>query len=344
MYRLHARRSAFTLIELLVVIAIIAILIALLLPAVQQAREAARRTQCRNNLKQIGLALHNYHDTYNTFPTSVTYAYNGGTTASPSWQPRNFTWIQAILPYIDQAPLYNQINFSLPAYTQTLPSTQPLREVMLNGYLCPSDPGFGGPGATGGFAWTNYAVNEGYDWWDRRNSPLGGTFGVGFYCRMRDIVDGTSNTILVGEVTSQGYGGGFQRMGGGQIRTGGISNAVMRASMVGPITDGAAKGWGYPEPSGVPANGWWSKALSGSNPHIFRPSYLYTAALNGDWHGPNSRHTGGAHFLMGDGTVRFISQNLQYVVEATLTPANSRGGGVWGALNTYMGNESVGEF
>src|SRR5690606_28625210 len=106
----HDRRSGFTLIELLVVIAIIAILIALLLPAVQQAREAARRTQCKNNLKQVGLALHNYHDVFGSF----TYK-SGGTDRPPSSAPCNLGnarrrsgWV-GLLPYIDQGPLYNQI-------------------------------------------------------------------------------------------------------------------------------------------------------------------------------------------------------------------------------------------
>src|SRR5688500_4365529 len=104
------RRRGFTLIELLVVIAIIAVLIALLLPAVQQAREAARRTQCRNNLKQIGLALHNYHDVHNTFPmgycAGMTYV-DGASDTSPGW-----SWATYILPQLDQGPLYNQFNWS----------------------------------------------------------------------------------------------------------------------------------------------------------------------------------------------------------------------------------------
>ena len=103
---LRRHKTGFTLIELLVVIAIIAILIALLLPAVQQAREAARRTQCRNNLKQIGLALHNYHDNFNVI-TPLAYGDGGinAQTSNPTW-----AWSTMILPYMDQAPLYNQLN------------------------------------------------------------------------------------------------------------------------------------------------------------------------------------------------------------------------------------------
>ena len=106
--RLRSQRKGFTLIELLVVIAIIAILIALLLPAVQQAREAARRTQCKNNLKQIGLALHNYHDVYKCFPPGRTRnTYSGITSA---WYTGNYSWLPRLLPNIDQAPIYNTID------------------------------------------------------------------------------------------------------------------------------------------------------------------------------------------------------------------------------------------
>jgi len=107
-HRHNVKRRAFTLIELLVVIAIIAILIALLLPAVQQAREAARRTQCRNHLKQIGLALHNYHDTHLTFPASV---YSSGRSPSGGLVTNVTGWIM-LLPFLDQAPLYNQFDFN----------------------------------------------------------------------------------------------------------------------------------------------------------------------------------------------------------------------------------------
>ncbi|MGV2334987.1 MAG UNVERIFIED_CONTAM: DUF1559 domain-containing protein [Planctomycetaceae bacterium] len=114
---LRAQGRGFTLIELLVVIAIIAILVALLLPAVQQAREAARRTQCKNNLKQLGLALHNYHDTHGRFPpTQIMTAYLGPNNTSP--QPRNHTWVSLVLPFLEQANLYQSINFNLPMFNQ----------------------------------------------------------------------------------------------------------------------------------------------------------------------------------------------------------------------------------
>ncbi|MDP1799531.1 MAG: DUF1559 domain-containing protein, partial [Planctomycetaceae bacterium] len=237
----------FTLIELLVVIAIIAILIALLLPAVQQAREAARRTQCRNNLKQLGLACHNYHDAFNQFPHN--YDARGPlevSTGGGQWQngPGTFGWIVMALPYFDQAPLYNRFNFSDnnggPGWTSTantVPST-----TILPALMCPSNPqpnkvncgvatgGAGGPAGGAQVGRTDYTGNMGFsvgDWrscivsdggvipitkgpgrtpgvakdaWGWNVNYLGdddGVFSFFSTAKIRDIIDGTSNTILV---------------------------------------------------------------------------------------------------------------------------------------------------
>src|SRR5690242_1002904 len=135
MVKLSVRKRGFTLIELLVVIAIIAVLIALLLPAVQQAREAARRTQCKNNLKQLGLALHNYEETYGRLPYS--------STVSPLYANTNtlHLWTDFVMPFIDQAPFYNQINFSVGNHQA--PNLQLFTNFRFTWLHCPSNPSAG---------------------------------------------------------------------------------------------------------------------------------------------------------------------------------------------------------
>ena len=128
------RSRGFTLIELLVVIAIIAILIALLLPAVQQAREAARRTQCKNNLKQLGLGFHNYHDTFRTFPKPAILGLN---VAAGLEIVQGVSWGTLLLPFLDQAPLYNNYDTNLSPFD---PANVAATETILNGFLCPSTP------------------------------------------------------------------------------------------------------------------------------------------------------------------------------------------------------------
>jgi prepilin-type N-terminal cleavage/methylation domain-containing protein len=205
------RRPGFTLIELLVVIAIIAILIALLLPAVQQAREAARRTQCRNNLKQFGLAIHNYHDTHSTFPMNCP--------SITGVRVNGFSFLAQTLPYIDQGPLYNRLNFNLPTVDTANSQNRELVKTPIPGFLCPSDPTQGvRTDLAASWAYPNapspaQASNAG--------GPAGvtcykGFMGVGFDTnppngmferqprvpvRMRDIIDGTSNVIAMIEHT-----------------------------------------------------------------------------------------------------------------------------------------------
>ncbi|WP_339730432.1 DUF1559 domain-containing protein, partial [uncultured Gimesia sp.] len=199
------RRSGFTLIELLVVISIIAILIALLLPAVQQAREAARRSTCKNNLKQIGLAMHNYNDAHSTFPP--------GGLGNDLWSTEDFAsnrigWPQMILPFLDQAPLYNQIS----PYINTTNSggklmpwkgwpgtTSPLPMLM-----CPSDPGSGKVALYPGLGFQgNYLACAGSTTFTADAAHVGQNLNGMFYqisrTRMRDITDGSSNTLMVSE-------------------------------------------------------------------------------------------------------------------------------------------------
>src|SRR5258708_38736487 len=268
--RLQARRPrrshAFTLIELLVVIAIIAVLVALLLPAVQQAREAARRSQCKNNLKQIGIALHNYHEVYNKFPRSVTW---GLTTGPTTVGPYHHTWLTAIMPYIDLLTLYNTVNFQSPAWGQAFLAKQP------SVLRCPSDNVLGDiPGPqTKGLAISNYAGCEGGDWWNRPSNGddynallFGGIFTDHYNCPIGAITDGTSNTIMVGEVASGSFSGnGWQVDGQGQLRKLGQGPVTRPAFVGGTFTAalGACAGCtqqGYPancpHPDGSALPGW----------------------------------------------------------------------------------------
>ena len=192
-------RRAFTLIELLVVIAIIGVLIALLLPAVQAAREAARRTQCVNNLKQVGIALHGYHDAYRTFPA-------GGWIASPSLPQNalmNMGWSAAILPTLEQRSLFDGLNFSLP-YNEPVNSTA--GHTVLSVFLCPSEPRASywnqAPGDTFLYADADYGGMYG----PRaladptfRNSPPRGPMIFNRCISLAEITDGSSQTLQVGE-------------------------------------------------------------------------------------------------------------------------------------------------
>lgn len=336
------RRMGFTLIELLVVIAIIAILIALLLPAVQQAREAARRSSCKNNMKQIGLALHNYHDTFGAFPPAAIWR-TGNTVSGGA--PRNYTWIALILPQLEQAPLHKQINFSLPLWGQMLNGEQ-IASINIPTLHCPSDPGFQGGANNHGVGWTNYAGAEGYDWWFRGNHPLSGVFNLNTAVKVRDITDGTSNTIAVAECSTQGFQPkpgipGHLRNGGGVPRGGGQNNAVFRSALLATNTNNdVSNSYKLPNPDGAAGSSggfWWRAA-----PYAMQPVYLHCFGMNNNWPGASSRHPGGAQFLMADGSVRFINETINYPGENRTGWAT--GSGVWGALNTYAGGETLGEF
>lgn len=334
------RRSlhrGFTLIELLVVIAIIAILIALLLPAVQQAREAARRSTCKNNLKQMGLALHNYHETHNIFPNDVWTYDPGGAGAAP----RNYTWITLILPFLEQAPLYNQINFSTPMLGQSGPAG-PIQATKIPVLHCPSDQDHD-PSARDGFATTNYAGSQGFDWWRRPNQVHTGVFTLQSKVRIRDITDGTTTTIAVGEVAQNGHTGGGRTCGAGRLRDGG-GEAVYRMAFIAHthLTVMNASGYSLLLPDGTSAGegGEFYKTA----PYSWGPVYIAAHCLNSDWPGPGSVHQGGAHFMMCDGSVRFVSENIDYHGDhnqSTGAPS------LWMSLNTIAGgrfDSIIGDF
>ncbi len=299
----------FTLIELLVVIAIIAILVALLLPAVQQAREAARRSSCKNNFKQVGLALHNYHDTHGVLPMGS--ALFGGTAlagrscaAGPA--RHGLSWGVHLLPFLDQAVRYNNIDFvgntgnvlnnaaNYDANTRLGP---------VSAFLCPTNPQQDSiVNKNGGFSSLLQAgmprtdmggVADSDDWRCDANYPR--TDGNGLLynlskVRFSSVTDGLSNTLALGEIT-----------GNANSATGLNGNSYAAYSIFG-VKDGI--------------NGIYT--VPGGGAFAFRPQ------------GFSSHHVGGAHFTLGDGSVRFISENIH---QGTLV-----------ALATRMMGDTVGEF
>ena len=316
------KKSGFTLIELLVVIAIIAILIALLLPAVQQAREAARRTQCKNNMKQIGLAMHNYHDVYNTFPPG--YVTKTPCNTAAQWSACNvgevglYSWGAFILPYIEQANLYSLMNVGNVWLDQNL-ANPTIRAAMiqpLGGFLCPSDPGPALSDYASASNRYNFNVTDGSNSyqiarsnymmmanaWDSTTPPVyavqyGPALGVGYAnskVKIRDITDGTSNTILVGERAYK-YKSNFT-VGGGNVIGFSASNNVQDSSYGRKGNGLAAIGLTY---NGINA------VVGGEH----------------DVRGFSSNHVGGAHFVFCDGSVHFLSENIDYV-KGTVSAAN----------------------
>ncbi|QDT44396.1 Type II secretion system protein G precursor [Gimesia alba] len=285
------RKRGFTLIELLVVIAIIAILIALLLPAVQQAREAARRSQCKNNLKQIGLALHNYHDNFRTFPPGdVRRTYGSGV---QSWTTSMLGWIPRILPFLDQAPLYNQINWELESGVSAAPNNA-LRREKLPVVRCPSDSSRQ-PSST--YGPTNYMACRGTGASSTANIS-GSIFAQNSRVKIRDIEDGTSNTLMISETFASAPFCDDQPSGG-----------VCPASCLtkAPYTGGAQQGysWFYAQ---IYESHYFGTVYNPNNkgmPDCGAGSSTTAALL-----AARSKHTGGVHVLLADGAVRFASDNI----------------------------------
>ena len=305
--KLRAQRG-FTLIELLVVIAIIAVLVALLLPAVQQAREAARRSSCKNNLKQLGLALHNYHDTHTRFPLGQSWI-----VGQNSWHGHGI--FVDLLPFADQAPLYNRWNFNL---TYIAGSNTALARTKLPFLKCPSDRDY--PGAEPG---VNYAGCGGssINIWSARSN---GVFPKRSSLMMGDLTDGTSNVIAFSEhlVGDNAQGGvsdsdivvtsntGFADQNFPTVAE--INNAATICNAADPTAIPSlsrnGRHWAAPYPSqsrfntAAPPNWQGRSCAMGGN-------FGLAADRNGIF-AARSRHTGGVHVGLADGSVRFISENI----------------------------------
>jgi prepilin-type N-terminal cleavage/methylation domain-containing protein len=293
---MRPQRRAFTLIELLVVIAIIAILIALLLPAVQQAREAARRTQCKNNMKQMGLALHNYHDTFQMFP----YGEMNGIGQSPvAGRKMNQNGLVMLLPYIEQANLYSTFDFSRSFGKYSgVGVTPPAGDVPINGnlvakntklaaFMCPSDSGipfinddgiYYGCGTSGTSFKSSYGLSvhtTHYNgpWAAVFPGTIRTAFGGNSNSSMRDFIDGTSNSVLV------------------------VENVFECSS-------GRISPW-----SCVQHAGTGTRLLGGINRWVLVGGAPKPGTLNNYNTNASSLHTGGCQVLLGDGGVRFVSEN-----------------------------------
>lgn len=317
MFLSNARRG-FTLIELLVVIAIIAVLIALLLPAVQQAREAARRTQCKNNLKQLGLALHNYHGTYQCFP------FGQEDTA------KSYSAISQLLPYFDQAPLYASINFSLP-YSDAANATA--RMMTIPALRCPTDASNANALAGQGGA-TNYMANKGSGviWLDASgpNTGFPPQNGVMFYqsmIRIGDVTDGSSNTAAFSErLLADGNNGVVSPVADVFFSPASPTTADEAVAMCSAvdITNLASQ---FPLFMGAP----WMHGQH-TYQHINVPnsrSCGFFSVLRANMP-PSSQHVGGVHVQLCDGSVRFVSENIDR--------------NVWRAVGTRSGGETVSDF
>ena len=311
-------RRGFTLIELLVVIAIIAVLIALLLPAVQQAREAARRSQCKNNLKQMGLAMHNYHDVYNMFPMGACARPNG-TGGPPGFGiDISIGAFASILPYLDQANLKNLYNDSIAWEGQT----HAVGTAIVPVFLCPSSTGpsidsnpvlagytVGAPDGT--VATTNYLLCKGAtkEWCFAPSGAQVGMFGINLKSGFQDMSDGSSNTLCIGEGAT---GGKWKVATGAAPDTIVTTGGRVQAAWVAP----------QPIPAGLGGLGGVSTSFWGTtiyrinrNPVIetlYDDTDLASCVANASDQTSNFRsdHVGGAQFLLGDGSVRMISENI----------------------------------
>jgi len=343
------RRHGFTLVELLVVIAIIAILIGLLLPAVQKVREAAARTKCQNNLKQLGLALHNYEGAKGVLPPAFPANPQGAYATYPAYF---YTWsvLAQLTPYLEQSAVYSQLDLTLPLYQSTppfdiFPSNQFAVTVIVPLFLCPSDKGQPVSSAYGvtNLAPTNYAACVGSGT-TQGGPPFGsawnadGVFQAQTPNRILDVADGTANTAAMSESI---LGDGPENFTGAAPGTADV--AYKYTGFGSPLNDANCASsfqWNISNHRGFM---WASGEIRcGTYNHYYTPnSPTYDCVTNSTAPGisqdtavgfraARSRHTGGVNVLLADGSVRFVGNDIA--------------AGTWTALATRSGGEVVGEY
>ncbi|WP_417746903.1 DUF1559 domain-containing protein [Rosistilla oblonga] len=310
----HSRRG-FTLVELLVVIAIIGILVGLLLPAVQSAREAARRMQCSNNMKQLGLALHNYHDTYQVFPSGCIDSNRKTNSPTDALNNNNgLGWGTLLLPFIEQSPLYDQISFETGSFGRSWQdknndgtTNDPIdsAKVVIDAFVCPSDPMSGLNSDKSDYGKSNYMVIAGRYavQTDSNGSPLGQRNGMFFENsnrKFRDVIDGTSNTLFLSERTTQNDNVNSTQCGGAPCNwAGGL--------WIGPRIVSSSAAWHTGLYLFDVANvGGYDTGYSLT--HGFGRS---SATWGADWNAKGC-HPGGMQATLGDGSVRFITETIDF--------------------------------
>jgi prepilin-type N-terminal cleavage/methylation domain-containing protein/prepilin-type processing-associated H-X9-DG protein len=319
-------RHAFTLIELLVVIAIIAILIGLLLPAVQKVREAAARMKCSNNLKQLGLAMHNYHDTNNGLPP----AYKDLPTTQPSWNFHRWSSFALISPYLEQTTIYNNLRLDLSLYSappesagvQLRPIHAPWVVLKIPVFLCPSDVR---TEVQPGWAASNYMVNSG-DGANGGTIPGTGPIFQNSNITLVAITDGTSNTAMVAE-SIIGRGGTATAITTRQD----VQELFRFIPATTPPTDASCASTSVID---TQRQARWADGAGTT--HQYNHRYLPNdvtpdcSSRAGFWKAARSRHTGGVNLGLCDGSVRFVRDGLSNVT--------------WASVGTRAGGEVIGDF